>query len=143
MKLNKTCCNLVNFGSCSIVHSLGMGLFLFIDRPPSVCEWVNFPMVTVATHPRTNEVEVTPSPGHDFMTNINFCASINSKREHPPGNPWSFAPNVSPGPGDLYHLNCPGVGPIIKVPSCQLMPHEGTFQLLSSYKICFKAGGKL
>ena len=27
-------------------------------------------------------------------------------------------------PSDL-----PGVGPIIKVPSCQLMPHEGTFQL--------------
>ena len=26
-------------------------------------------------------------------------------------------------------MNCPGVGPIIKVSSCQLMPHEGTFQL--------------
>ena len=24
---------------------------------------------------------------------------------------------------------CSGVGPIIKVPSCQLMLHEGTFQL--------------
>ena len=47
----------------------------------------------------------------------------------PPGNPRSFAPIFSPGPEDLYHLNCPGVGPIIKVPSCQLMPHEGTFQL--------------
>ena len=47
----------------------------------------------------------------------------------PLGNPRSFAPIFSPGPGDLYHLNCPGVGPIIKVPSCQLMPHEGTFQL--------------
>ena len=42
--------------------------------------------------------------------------------------PRGFAPIFSPGPGDLYHLNCPGVGPIIKVPSCQLMPHEGTFQ---------------
>ena len=34
---------------------------------------------------------------------------------------------------------------IIKVLSCRLMPHEGTFQLqtdlpLSCYKICFKAG---
>ena len=47
----------------------------------------------------------------------------------PPGNPRGFAPIFSPGPRDLYHLNCPGVGPVIKVPSCQLMPHEGTFQL--------------
>ena len=47
----------------------------------------------------------------------------------PPGNPRGFAPIFSPGPEDLYYLNCPGVGPIIKVPSCQLMPHEGTFQL--------------
>ena len=36
MKLNKTCCSLVNFGSCFIVHSLGMGLFLFIDGPALV-----------------------------------------------------------------------------------------------------------
>ena len=38
-------------------------------------------------------------------------------RTSPPGNPWGFAPIFSPGPGDLYHLNCPGtapgVGPII------------------------------
>ena len=47
----------------------------------------------------------------------------------PPGNPRGFAPIFTPGPGDFYHLHCPGVGPIIKVPSCQLMPHEGTFQL--------------
>ena len=62
-------------------------------------------------------------------------ASINSKREHPPGNPRGFAPLFSPDPGDLYHLNCPGVAwgsdllSIIKVSNCQLMPHEGTFQL--------------
>ena len=58
-------------------------------------------------------------------------ASINSKREHPPprGNPRGFAPIFSPGPGNLYNLNCLGVGPIIKAPSCQLMPDEGTFQL--------------
>ena len=47
----------------------------------------------------------------------------------PPGNSLGFAPVFSPGPWDLYHLNCPGVGPIIKVLSCQLMPHKGTFQL--------------
>ena len=46
VKLNKTCCNLVNFGSCFIVHSLGMGLFLFIDdQLYLVCGWVNFPIV--------------------------------------------------------------------------------------------------
>ena len=50
----------------------------------------------------------------------------------PLGNPQGFAPIFSPGLGDFHHLNCPGVGPIIKVPSCQLMPHEateGSFQL--------------
>ena len=62
-------------------------------------------------------------------------ASISSKREHPPGQPPGFAPIFSPGPGDSYHLNCPGVSQgsellsMIKIPSCQLMPHEGTFQL--------------
>ena len=65
-----------------------------------------------------------------FLVYINY-ASVNSKRENPPslGNPRGFAPIFIPGPGDFYHLNCPGVGPIIKVLSCQLMPHEGTFQL--------------
>ena len=60
-----------------------------------------------------------------------YCyASVNSKREHPPpGNPRGFAPIFIPGPRDLCRLDCPGVGPIIKVPSCQLMLHEGTFQL--------------
>ena len=43
--------------------------------------------------------------------------------------PRGFAPILSRGPRDLYHLNCQGVGPIIKVPSCQLMPREDTFQL--------------
>ena len=57
MKLN-TCCNLVNFGLYSIVYSLGMGLFLFIDRPTLVCGWVT--SNNVAAHPRTSEVEVTP-----------------------------------------------------------------------------------
>ena len=28
MKLNKKCCNLVNFGSCFIVHSFLLGIFL-------------------------------------------------------------------------------------------------------------------
>ena len=60
-------------------------------------------------------------------------ASINSKREHPPGQPPGFCTYFQPGsrgfvPSELPG-GCPGVGPIIKVPSCQLMPHEGTFQL--------------
>ena len=44
-------------------------------------------------------------------------------------------PNFQPGSRDLYHLNFPGVPRgsnllhNVKVPSCQLMPHEGTFQL--------------
>ena len=49
VKLNKTCFNLVNFGSCFIVHSLGMGLFLFIDGPAIVCGWVNFSAVSPHT----------------------------------------------------------------------------------------------
>ena len=55
--------------------------------------------------------------------------SVPSANIPPPGNPRDFAPIFSPGQGNLYHLNCPGVAPIIRVPSCQLMPHEGTFQL--------------
>ena len=47
----------------------------------------------------------------------------------PPGNPRGFVPIFIPGPRDLCHLDCPGLGPIIKVPSCQLVLHEGTFQL--------------
>ena len=75
-----------------------------------------------------------------------LCLSQFQVRTSPRATPRGFAPIFSPGPGDLYHLNCPGVGPIIKVPSCQLMPHEGTFQLqmpLSKYIIYFKTGGKL
>ena len=45
VKLNKTCCNLVSFGSCFIVNSSRMGLCLFIDRPALVCICVNFPRV--------------------------------------------------------------------------------------------------
>ena len=66
---------------------------------------------------------------YENYRHTHFYASINSKREHPPGQPRGFAPIFSPDPGDFYHLNCLGVGPIIKIPSCQLMPHEGTFQL--------------
>ena len=44
-KLNKTYCILVNLASCSIVNSLRMGLFLFIDGPALVCGWVNFPIL--------------------------------------------------------------------------------------------------
>ena len=51
VKLNKTCCNLVNFGSCFIVRSLGMGMFFFIGRQTLVCGWVNFPIVWPHTPP--------------------------------------------------------------------------------------------
>ena len=44
-KLNKTYYTLVNFASCSIVNSLRMGLFLFIDGPALVCGWINFPIL--------------------------------------------------------------------------------------------------
>ena len=52
--------------------------------------------------------------------------SIPSANTPPP----DFAPIPSPGPRDLYHLDRPGVawGSDL-LPSCQLMPHEGTFQL--------------
>ena len=59
-------------------------------------------------------------------------ASINSKREHPRATLGVLHLLAARG---LYHLNCPGVArgsdllSIIKIPSCQLMPHEGTFQL--------------
>ena len=51
----------------------------------------------------------------------------------PPGQPPEFCTYFQPGsrefvPSELPR-GCPGVGLIIKVPSCQLMPHEGTFQL--------------
>ena len=36
-------------------------------------------------------------------------ASVNSKREHPPGNRRGFAPIFIPGPRDLCRLDCPGV----------------------------------
>ena len=102
-----------------------------------------------------------------FWCNVIRCksayASVNSKPQHPPtpGQPPGFCTDFQPGSRDLYHLNCPGVTlglpgvgsiiSVIKVPSCQLMPYEGTCRfkliyyllLLSCYKICFKTGGKL
>ena len=47
--------------SISIVNSLRMGLFLFIDGPSLVCGSVNFPILW-PHDPRTNDVEV-PQPG--------------------------------------------------------------------------------
>ena len=49
-KLNKTYCSSVNFASCSIVNSLRMGLFLFIDGAGLVCGWVNFPILGLWPH---------------------------------------------------------------------------------------------
>ena len=60
-------------------------------------------------------------------------ASVNSKHEHPPRQPPGFCTYFHPGSPEFVPSGlpggCPGVGPIIKVPSCQLMLHEGTFQL--------------
>ena len=47
----------------------------------------------------------------------------------PPGQPPGFCTYFHPGSPGFVPSGCPGVGPIIKVPSCQLMLHEGTFQL--------------
>ena len=62
-------------------------------------------------------------------------ASVNSKHQHPPPRqPPGIFPNFQPGSRDLYHLNFPWVPRRsnllhnVKVPSCQLMPHERTFQ---------------
>ena len=41
-----------------------------------------------------------------------FNASVNSKHQHPPGQPPGILPNFQPGSRDLYHLNFPGVEPI-------------------------------
>ena len=61
-----------------------------------------------------------------------LCTSQFQVPTSPPGAPGvlhllsarvpGFVPSELPG-------GCPRVGPIIKVPSRQLMPHEGTFQL--------------
>ena len=45
-KVDKTYCNLANFGSCFIVHSLGIGMGQFFN--------------SVATHLSTNDFEVAP-----------------------------------------------------------------------------------
>ena len=60
MKLNKTCCDLANFGSCFIVHSLGICVFLqLFSFSLRMGQFSN----SVAAHLRTNEVEVTPPGG--------------------------------------------------------------------------------
>ena len=94
-------------------------------------------------HNLRNWLFVSYPPMHQSVPSVNI----------PSGNPRGFAPIFSLGSRDLYHLNCLGVArgsvilSIIKVPSCQLhvVLHDGTFQLqmLSCYKICFKAGGKI
>ena len=65
----------------------------------------------------------------------NPYASINSKCKPPPGQPPGFCTCFQPWFRHLYHPNCPGSAggsnllSVIKVPSCQLMSYEGTFQL--------------
>ena len=71
-----------------------------------------------------------PPPNYSFLFKVRkLCISQFQVRTSPPGNPQGFAPIFISGHRDLCRLDCPGVGPIIKVPSCQLMLHEGTFQL--------------
>ena len=61
--------------------------------------------------------------------------SIPSTNIPPSGQPQGIFPNFQPGSRDLYHLNYSGIPRgsnllhNVKVLSCQLMPHEGTFQL--------------
>ena len=78
------------------------------------------------------EVHISHCFSIDFGNHITN-ASVNSKREHPPEQPPGFCTYFHPGSPGLvpsgFPGGCPGVGPIIKVPSCQLMLHEGTFQL--------------
>ena len=121
--------------------------FKFISR-------INFPeAVTNLIRNCWNGCTNATSRSTSFITskmiinmNVLCISQFQVRTSPPPVQPRGFAPIFRPGLGDLYHLNCPGVGPIIKVPRCQLMPHEGTFQLqtlLSNYIICFKTGGKL
>ena len=54
-------------------------------------------------------------------------ANIASPRATP--LPPGFCTYLQPGSRGFVPSELPGVGPIIKVPICQLMPHKGTFQL--------------
>ena len=78
MKLNKTCCSLANFVSYFIVHSLGMGLFLFIDRPTLVCGWVNFPIVWPHT-PVQTKLKGPPGKKHRSIFFSNEKKRFNEK----------------------------------------------------------------
>ena len=57
-KLNKT----YVVWSISVVNSLRMGVFLFIDGPALVCEWVNFPILWPHT-PVQTKLKCPPPPG--------------------------------------------------------------------------------
>ena len=68
------------------------------------------------------------------LESMNNYASVNSKHQHPPPpreTPRDFSPTFSPGPGICTIWISRGSNLLhnVKVPSCQLMPHEGTFQL--------------
>ena len=57
---------------------------------------------------------------------VKFMHHLIPSANIPPGNPQGFAPTFSPDPGLARESDLLS---IIKVPSCQLMPNEGTFQL--------------
>ena len=69
----------------------------------------------------------------DKKHNFIMHQSIPSANMPPPRQPPGFCTYFQPGSRGFVPSGlpggCPGVGPVIKVPSCQLIPHQGTFQL--------------
>ena len=90
-----------------------------------------FYLVTQKSNPVLSSINGQEKMNFQNKTVLNY-ASVNSKHQHlPPRKPPGIFPNFQPGSRDLYHLNFPGANLLhnVKIPSCQLMPHEGTFQL--------------
>ena len=59
--------------------------------------------------PRITELHVHPADSIQFIFIELFMNQSVPSANIPSGNPRGFAPIFSPGPEDLYHLNCPGV----------------------------------
>ena len=49
------------------------------------------------------------SPAWPWLQKISSYASVNSKHQHPPGQPPGFCTYFQPWSRDLYHLNFPGI----------------------------------
>ena len=127
--------------NCAVVRSLLKSYAIFVIPALSNSLWCSSIDPLSATAQLCSPA-ISPEVVRDFR-NPSFaqtCLNPNASKAMvmhqsipsaniPPGNPRGFAPIFILGPRDLCRLDCPGVGPIIKVPSCQLMLHEGTFQL--------------